>query len=350
MSWETQSWAAKQRPGSASAKLVLLGLASCADANHCAHPSIQWLCDFSDLNRKTVILALQRLEDGMFPLIRETGERRGRTLQVKVYRLAAGDEGARSDPHSDARQTVPKAEPSQKRNSSGFTRKQSQKRDTEPLLEPIPLSPPNGGDVPPQPENEDFEGWTAPPIDRLGPKTAALVRQWPPGAWEAVCETFRLHWQAEGGAKGRKRLASKAALEAWAIRDHAKIMRDAKAGVSFVQLVPVLRGGVAAGSGAGSTPPVAAQRREDHRSQAVRRELRRALGGVIYDQWFIALALIADVRGLVVIAPSEFQRAWIEDRFSPKILDAARAVLGSGVKQVRFQVQDNAKVFGERTA
>lgn len=337
MSWETQSWAAKQRPGSASAKLVLLGLASCADANHCAHPSIQWLCDFSDLNRKTVIAALQRLEDGMFPLIEDTGQRRGRTLQVKVYRLAAGAEGARIDPVSE---TVPKAEQSQKRNSSGSSRKQSQKRDTEPFLEPLPLSPPDGGDVPPLAENDDREEWTAPSIDRLGPKTAALVRQWPPGAWEAVCETFRLHWQAEGGSKGRKRLASKAALEAWAIRDHAKIMRDAKAGVSFVQLAAQVSSGLRGGGAAVPAEPVAAQAREDDRSQAVRRELRRTLGGVIYDQWFSAVALIGDVRGLVVIAPSEFQRAWIEDRFSPKILDAARAVLGGGVRQVRFQVQD----------
>ncbi|MDP2129979.1 MAG: DnaA N-terminal domain-containing protein [Erythrobacter sp.] len=214
--------------------------------------------------------------------------------------------------------------------------------------------PPKGGVSPPL-ENSGDEGqepagdvlpedWQMPPIDRLGPKTAALVRQWPPGAWEAVCETFRLHWQAEGGAKGRKRLASKAALEAWAIRDHAKIMRDAKAGVSFVQLVPVLRGGAggkgSGGQASGPVEPVAAQAREDDRSQAVRRELRRTLGGVIYDQWFAAVALIGDARGLVVIAPSEFQRAWIEDRFSPKILDAGRAVLGSGVRQVRFQVQD----------
>lgn len=91
MSWETQSWAAKQRPGSASAKLVLLGLASCADAHHCAYPSVDWLCEFGDLNRKTVIAALQRLEEGLCPLIEDTGERRGRTKQVKVYRLRADD-------------------------------------------------------------------------------------------------------------------------------------------------------------------------------------------------------------------------------------------------------------------
>lgn len=353
MSWETQSWAAKQRPGSASAKLVLLGLASCADANHCAHPSIQWLCDFSDLNRKTVIAALQRLEDGMFPLIEDTGQRRGRTCQVKVYRLAAGAEGARIDPASEgiaprpARgETVPKAEQFQKRNSSGSSRKQSQKRDTEPFLEPLPLSPPDGGDVPPlaenaeNPDKDDQGEWTAPPIDRLGPKTAALVRQWPPGAWEAVCETFRLHWQAEGGAKGRKRLASLAALEAWAIRDHAKIMRDAKAGVSFVQLAAQVSRQQPPAAPV-TVQPVAAKASEDDRSQAVRRELRRELGAVICDQWFAPVAVICEPRGVVVIAPSEFQRAWIEDRFSPKILAAARTVLGSAVRQVRVQVQDN---------
>jgi len=134
MSWETQSWAARQRPGSAAAKLVLLGLASCADANHCAYPSIDWLCEFSDLNRKTVISALQRLESGLLPLVRDTGERRGRTKQVKVYRLSA-DEGVSAD--KDTKNgTVPKTEQSQKRNSTVFSRKESQKRDTEPVREP----------------------------------------------------------------------------------------------------------------------------------------------------------------------------------------------------------------------
>ncbi|MFT3966834.1 MAG: helix-turn-helix domain-containing protein, partial [Sphingobium sp.] len=100
MSWETQSWAAKQRPGSATAKLVLLGLASCSDANHCAHPSVDWLCDFGDLNRKTVIAAISRLEADR--VIEDTGRRVGRTGQVKVYRLAA------DTPVDPASATVPK--------------------------------------------------------------------------------------------------------------------------------------------------------------------------------------------------------------------------------------------------
>lgn len=346
MSWETQAWAGKQRPGSASAKLVLLGLASCADANHCAFPSIQWLCDFSDLNRKTVIAAIQRLEDGMFPLIEDTGERRGRTGQVKVYRLAAADAGAGSDPASE---TVPKTEQFQKRNSSGSGSKQSQKRDTEPFLEPNPPLAAKAAKAPAANLKDGSgkdqagtrrergsrlpEDWTAPPVADLSPMALKLVQQWPAGAYEAVCETFRLHWHCETRAIGCKRDWD-AALAKWLISDHAKIMRDAKAGVSFAGLVPAK-----ASAAAQPQRPVAAKEREDERSQAIHAALRRELGAALYDTWIAGVALIHDAPGVIVIAGSEFVRAWIEDRFQSKIMAAARAVLGSGVRWVRFQIE-----------
>lgn len=363
MSWETQSWAAKQRPGSASAKLVLLGLASCADANHCAFPSVQWLCDFSDLNRKTVIAAIQRLEDGMFPLIEDTGERRGRTGQVKVYRLAAADaSGATADPASE---TVPKAEQFQKRNSSGSGGKQSQKRDTEPVSNLLPPLTAKAVKTPKGSASPDFdnglegaepakggsagkragrgsrgsrlpEDWTAPPVSELLPMAGKLVQQWPSGAYEAVCETFRLHWHSETRAIGCKRDWG-AALAKWLINDHSKIMRDAKAGVSFAHLAPARP--------AGDVParqlmqPVAAKAKEDERSKAIHAALRRDLGGQLYDHWIANAALIHDAPGVTVIAGSEFVRSWIEDRFQQKIMAAARAVLGSGVRWVRFYVE-----------
>jgi hypothetical protein len=56
-------------------------------------------------------------------LIADSGERTGKTLQIKAYRLAL--------------ETVPKTEQSQKRNSSDFSRKQSQKRDTDTVREPV---------------------------------------------------------------------------------------------------------------------------------------------------------------------------------------------------------------------
>ncbi len=368
MSWETQSWAGKQRPGSASAKLVLLGLASCADANHCAYPSVDWLCEFGDLNRKTVIAALQRLEEGMFPLIEDTGERRGRTGQVKVYRLAANAAGEGADPKSE---TVPKTEQFQKRNSSGFGRKESQKRDTEPFLEPIPPLSANADKTPAADFDDQGEGsepasgapvaraerdhpekgrakreqrqargtrlpddWTPPPIADLPPMARALVQQWPSGAYEAVCETFRLHWHSETRAVGCKRDWG-AALGKWLINDHSKIMRDAKAGISFAHLAP-------ARQAAGAKPApraVAAKAREDERSAALHAALRQELGQQLYETWIEGTALIHDAPGVLVIVPSEFQRAWIEDRFQQQVQAAARAVMGSGVRWVRFQVE-----------
>lgn len=365
MSWETQSWAGKQRPGSASAKLVLLGLASCADANHCAYPSVDWLCEFGDLNRKTVIAALQRLEEGMFPLIEDTGERRGRTGQVKVYRLAANAAGAGADPKSE---TVPKVEQFQKRNSSGFGRKESQKRDTEPFLEPIPPLSANADKTPAADFDDQGEGsepasgapaepaqaergmfeqgrrqargtrlpddWAPPPIADLPPLARALVEQWPSGAYEAVCETFRLHWHSETRAIGCKRDWG-AALGKWLISDHSKIMRDAKAGISFAHLAP-------ARQAAGAKPApraVAAKGREDERSAALHAALRQELGQQLYQTWIEGTALIHDAPGVVVIVASEFQRAWIEDRFQQQVQAAARAVMGSGVRWVRFQVE-----------
>lgn len=341
MSWETQSWAAKQRPGSASAKLVLLGLASCADANHCSFPSVQWLCDFSDLNRKTVIAALQRLEGGMFPLTEDTGERRGRTAQVKVYRLRVNESGrapgamthyvyklvhpetgqyyigvrsfigdpvldvymgsgnwpmaaraagialdkliiAVKDTRDDAdiaealaiKQSIgdvlcmnieykctEKAVPKTGRfkdtesgtlcqdNSPVFPPKEYRKRDTEPLLEPIPPSSPDGEDTPsailidvsvgagsPAPAKPARlpDGWSPPPSASLIPVVAGLVRQWPDGAYEAVCECFRAYWQGETSRRARKTQRGwLAALGKWLISEHGKVMRHAKAGVSF---------------------------------------------------------------------------------------------------------------------
>ena len=357
MSWETQSWAAKQRPGSASAKLVLLGLASCADANHCAFPSVQWLCDFSDLNRKTVIAAIQRLEDGMFPLIEDTGERRGRTGQVKVYRLAAADAGAQGPLGSDpASETVPKAEQFQKRNSSTFSSKQSQKRDTEPVLNLPPsldksketpaaelddgscgLQPPSPSTTPDKPNGRGSrlaDDWEAPPVNDLAPSARKLVQQWPSGAYEAVCETFRLHWQCETRAIGCKRDWG-AALAKWLINDHAKIMRDAKAGVSFAALA--VRADAQSRLVAPAHP---AQEREDKRSADVRAVLRDRLGAQTYDHWFLSLALVFTApRGLNVISESRFVSDWVEDHFKMAIAAAAQAVTGSNSVGVFFRIE-----------
>ena len=66
-------------------KLVLLSLADRASEDHCAYPSVARLVEDTEMDRKTVLKIIDELiEDG---LIIDTGERKGRTKQVKVYQL-----------------------------------------------------------------------------------------------------------------------------------------------------------------------------------------------------------------------------------------------------------------------
>lgn len=340
MSWETQSWAARQRPGSSSAKLVLLGLASCADANHCAFPSVDWLCAFGDLNRKTVIAAIQRLEEA--ELIEDTGERRGRTGQVKVYRLNAGEQANSSalgsDPetaHKPARngadEKVPKAEPYRKRNSSESTVKQSQKRDTEPFREPLPPCSPDGEQTPTgvaatvangdsgeaqtrrpkrQPAGSRLpEDWTPPAIADLSPIVRRDVGQWPAGAYEAKCEAFRLHFLAQTGPRAFKR-DWLAALAEWLLGDHAKVLREAKAGVIFAHHVPVADSVTAERTKRSrAVEPVSERSFESFREEAIRNAIVNDYGGQ-EPRWLASAAIACakideagDVVGVKLIVP-----------------------------------------------
>ena len=86
MSFDALAWAAKQTTGSSSTKLVLLGLAECASRPEAfAFPSIAALVEFTSLDRKTIVKALDKLEADGFS--KDTGKRMGRTGQIKVYQL-----------------------------------------------------------------------------------------------------------------------------------------------------------------------------------------------------------------------------------------------------------------------
>jgi len=66
-------------------KLVLLSLSDRASEDYCAYPSVARLVEDTEIDRKTVLKIIDELiEDG---LIVDTGERKGRTKQVKVYQL-----------------------------------------------------------------------------------------------------------------------------------------------------------------------------------------------------------------------------------------------------------------------
>lgn len=122
MSFTALAIVSKMHFGSAAEKLIALAYAERHnEETGCAYPSLAWLAEFSSLNRKTVISVVGRLE--AHGLLTDTGKREGRTGQIKVYRVDL--------------ETVPKAEPSQKRNSSNFSGKESQKRDTDTVKEPV---------------------------------------------------------------------------------------------------------------------------------------------------------------------------------------------------------------------
>lgn len=344
MSWEAQAWAAKQKTGSSSSKLVLMGLASCASSDHCAFPSIKWLCEFSELDRKTVIEALKRLTAGLFPLIKDTGERKGRTKQVKVYRLASYE--AQNATHDrDVEETVPKAEQSRKRNSSGSSPKASRKRNTEPSSNHSPLSP--KGDSPPRPVSKKGSGrrkkaaamlpddWTPPPTDDLSSVAIQLVRQWPVGAYQAVCEAFRLHYQTTGGPAGMRGNWNDV-LSKWIVGDHPKIMRDHKAGVSFAALAPTT----------GARPKqtskaVAAKSREDDTSERIHSLVRLSVGQHLHSQWFGNAAIIWDEGSVTVFVASEFVKQWILDRLVDHVGRAAREATGCAVEALDVVVEDS---------
>lgn len=122
MSFMALAWASKYRADSAAMKLVLLAFADRHnEETGCAYPSIAWLCEFSSLNRKTVIAAIDKLE--AVGILTDTGERAGGTRQVKVYRLTMAKSAENG--------TVPKTEQYQKRNGSENGGEESQKRDTD---------------------------------------------------------------------------------------------------------------------------------------------------------------------------------------------------------------------------
>lgn len=66
-------------------RLVLLSLADRTGEEHTCYPSVKRLEDDTNLDRKTVMKIIAELiEDG---LISDTGERTGKTKQVKIYKL-----------------------------------------------------------------------------------------------------------------------------------------------------------------------------------------------------------------------------------------------------------------------
>ncbi|MCX4154974.1 MULTISPECIES: helix-turn-helix domain-containing protein [Paraburkholderia] len=126
MSVEAITWALGQRVGRSTAKFVLTILANCADGKEfLCFPSVAYIAEATDQDRKTVITAIAKLVEMGF--VEDSGERRGSTAQIIVYRLLVGKNGTVKESHkrnSSKNGTVPKS-PSNSTKNGG---KQSRKR------------------------------------------------------------------------------------------------------------------------------------------------------------------------------------------------------------------------------
>ncbi|KWR88798.1 helix-turn-helix domain-containing protein [Cupriavidus sp. IDO] len=127
MSVEAITWALRQKVGRSSTKHVLTLMANCAaePALRC-YTSIAYLVEATELDRKTVIAAIQKLEE--MGLITDDGERTGRTGQIVVYQMNVGQSAEEAEGgekrNSSKNGTVPKT--AAKGTKNGL--KQSQKR------------------------------------------------------------------------------------------------------------------------------------------------------------------------------------------------------------------------------
>lgn len=137
MSIEAVSWALAQSISPSSAKFVLVVLGNCANGDsRLAHPSVAHLAEATGQDRKTVIAGLHKLREMGF--IEDTGERRGTTGQVVVYRLKNPESGTAeqsqigNSSESGTVPNIPPKSPGFPREQSRFSAKGSQKRDTEP--------------------------------------------------------------------------------------------------------------------------------------------------------------------------------------------------------------------------
>ena len=145
------AWAWSVKTGRATTKLVLIALVECADKNTLlAYPSISHIVERTELNRKTVMLAISELRGS--GLIEDTESRTGFSKQIPIYRILVGNVPTEPTPKT---KKVPKTGQSQNRDSTengtvpnytgdstDFSDEQSQKRDTEHLINTL-LTPNN---------------------------------------------------------------------------------------------------------------------------------------------------------------------------------------------------------------
>lgn len=229
MSWPAVAWALGQKAPSSGAKFVLVVLADNAGAEHWrSFPSVAYLVDTTQQDRKTVLKNLRALEEAA--LIVPDGKT-GKTGQVTVWRLPVVlPNTVLKKPKKGPLPRVERS-PDFPSKSPKFPAKESQKRDTEPGREPgrepergrAPRSSPSqrGSRIP--------ENWSPSEAD-LG-----FCREHRPDLNpQAVADAFLDYWTAKTGA-GATKLDWSATWRSWVRKE-----RGAPGGSSAPTLRPVL--------------------------------------------------------------------------------------------------------------
>jgi hypothetical protein len=178
MSNEAITYALHREAGTSSKKLVLLVMANACNVFGEAYPSYAYLEQVTELNRKTIIAAIQQLvADG---LLRDTGRRMGSTGQVIVYELPEfknspvfGTVSNAGKQSQKQRLTVPKT-------GHGNIRKPNKEKNTKKDIPGFFIEPGGGIMVHALPEwlpRESWQAWNSHRIETGRPMTqTAAVR------------------------------------------------------------------------------------------------------------------------------------------------------------------------------
>jgi hypothetical protein len=212
VSVEAITWALGQDVGRSTVKFVLTILANCADGKEfICFPSVAYIAEATNQDRKTVIGAIAKLIEMGF--VEDTGERRGSTGQIIVYKLLVGKNGTVKESqkrNSSENGTVPKTDSKSTENGSKQYRKRTER---------VPKTV--HGTVSKRKEPSGNRQSSSPTASQSAARGTRLPADWvltrAPGVWAAseqptwtpehirkVAESFKDYWIAQPGTKGRK--------------------------------------------------------------------------------------------------------------------------------------------------
>ena len=173
-----------------------------------------------------------------------------------------------------------------------------------------------------------------PALADLPPNARAGAAHWKPETYAAQAEAFEQFHRGSGS----RRADWDALWAAWVIKNHEAVMRCQKTGVAAA--APIEKAGEPFTPKA--KPPTAAKARENATSADLHDVLREAIGEAQWQDWFEPAALLLEDDHLIVIAPTDFHKTYLEDRRTDALHDAL-AALGLGVDGIRFQTVAPAK-------